>query len=278
MQTGPPDLVVAATQAAEKALRRAAHLGAAAPVRLVACDHVVLDDAPGLTRTTCVWQLPRATWRVVVDSAAVDGGQPSHAVVEVADAAGPGRGARGWDERYAADPGPTEPHVAVVDALGALAPGKALDIACGTGRHSVWLAERGWEVTALDFSRTGIAQLRRAAAARDLSIDAQVADVRAWRPPAEASYDLVLMTFVVLPEVLAEAARWVAPGGHLLLVGPSARTPDGPGPSDPRLRLDRIDVAARVTGSRLRILRASEVEREGPDGPSAEVVLLAVKP
>ncbi len=278
MQTGSPDVVAAATQVAEKALRRAAHLGAAAPVRLVACDHAVLDDAPVVTRTTCVWRLPRATWRVVVDSTAVDGGEASHAVIEVADAAGPGRGARGWDERYDTEPGPTEPHAAVVDALGSLGPGKALDIACGTGRHSLWLAERGWDVTALDFSRTGIGRLRRTAVARDLSIDAQVADARAWRPPPEATYDLVLMTFVVLPEVLAEAARWVAPGGHLLVVGPSARTPDGPGPSDPRLRLDRIDVAARITGSRLRVLRASEVERDGPDGSSAEVVLLAVKP
>ena len=199
-------------------------------------------------------------------------------MIEVADAAGPGRGARGWDERYddRAGSGPSRTRGRRRPRISR--PGTALDIACGTGRHSLWLAERGWDVTALDFSRTGIGRLRRTAVARDLAIDAQVADARAWRPPPEATYDLVLMTFVVLPEVLAEAARWVAPGGHLLVVGPSARTPDGPGPSDPRLRLDRIDVAARITGSRLRVLRASEVERDGPDGSSAEVVLLAVKP
>ena len=189
----------------------------------------------------------------------------------------PGRGAHGWDERYREGPGPAAPHPAVMDAVLGVAAGRALDIGCGTGRHSLWLAEQGWDVTAVDFSEVGVATLARAAAGRGLTVGTHVADVRSWTPPA-SGFDLALMSFVHLPELLARVAGWLAPGGRLLLVGHSARTPEGTGPRDPRLRLDRIDLAARVTGARLRVLRASDVERETADGPTTDVVVLAQKP
>ena len=188
-----------------------------------------------------------------------------------------GRGAQGWDERYRERPGPAAPHPAVMDALLGVAAGRALDIACGTGRHSLWLAEQGWDVTAVDFSRVGIDILTRAAEGRGLAVDAHVADARSWTPP-QAGYDLVLMAFVHLPDLLARAAGWLGPRGRLLVVGHSRRNPTGTGPRDPRLRLDRVDLAARVTGARLRVLRAADVERATVDGATTDVVVLAQKP
>ncbi|MDQ3610513.1 MAG: class I SAM-dependent methyltransferase, partial [Actinomycetota bacterium] len=67
-----------------------------------------------------------------------------------------------WDARYAdADrPWLSAPSGTVAGALAGLAPGRALDVATGTGRHAVWLASSGWQVTAVDFSAVGVAQGR----------------------------------------------------------------------------------------------------------------------
>ena len=73
--------------------------------------------------------------------------------------------AAAWDERYAA----TElvwsagPNQFVEQELADLPPGRALDLACGEGRNARWLAERGWQVTAMDFSPVAIEKGRRLA-------------------------------------------------------------------------------------------------------------------
>jgi SAM-dependent methyltransferase len=193
------------------------------------------------------------------------------------DGTAPGRDATAWDQRYRESDGPTEPHPSVAAVAADLPTGRALDIACGTGRHSLLLAERGWQVTAVDFAEVGAGALRRVAAARGLAVEVHVADARTWSPRTPG-YDLVVMAFVHLPDVVPRAAGWLAPGGSLLVVGHSVRSPQGAGPSDPRLRLDRVDLAARVTGARLRVLRAVEVERATPEGTAVDVEVLAVRP
>ena len=67
-----------------------------------------------------------------------------------------------WDERYGGADFvvPTEPNQFVVAELAGLAPGRALDLAAGGGRNSVWLAGQGWSVTAVDFSRAGLDHAR----------------------------------------------------------------------------------------------------------------------
>jgi ubiquinone/menaquinone biosynthesis C-methylase UbiE len=62
---------------------------------------------------------------------------------------------------------PGEEDLAV--GAGVLPPGRALDLAAGEGRNAVWLAERGWQVTAVDFSRVGLGKSRRLGAARGLA-------------------------------------------------------------------------------------------------------------
>ncbi|MFE1785435.1 class I SAM-dependent methyltransferase [Streptomyces sp. NPDC059506] len=87
--------------------------------------------------------------------------------------AGGGEGAvdvdsREWDERYASRElvWGAEPNRWLVREVEDLAPGRALDLAAGEGRNALWLADRGWRVTAVDFSRTALDRGRRLAARR----------------------------------------------------------------------------------------------------------------
>ncbi|MFC0627722.1 class I SAM-dependent methyltransferase [Kribbella deserti] len=127
-----------------------------------------------------------------------------------------------WEERYGSSErvwsGKPNPQL-VAEAEG-LPPGKALDVGCGEGADAIWLASRGWRVTAVDFSKVALA--RAAEHAGDLAIDWQHVDVTAWDPPKQA-FDLVSAQFMHLPneprEVLyAGLADAVAPNGRLLIV------------------------------------------------------------
>ncbi len=75
--------------------------------------------------------------------------------------------AAGWNERYAGTDlvWSAGPNAFVEQICSSLTPGTALDLAAGEGRNALWLAELGWEVTAVDFSSVGLEKARRAAAA-----------------------------------------------------------------------------------------------------------------
>lgn len=87
-----------------------------------------------------------------------------------------------WDRRYAEQElvWSAGPNQFLVEEAAGLAPGRALDVAAGEGRNAVWLAERGWRVTAVDFSTVGIDKGRRIAAGPPTP-----APPRPW-PPAGA--------------------------------------------------------------------------------------------
>jgi ubiquinone/menaquinone biosynthesis C-methylase UbiE len=173
-----------------------------------------------------------------------------------------------WDERYAAtefDPD-RPPNQIVTAEVGALPPGRALDLAAGAGRHSVWLAERGWRVTAVDFSRVGLALARKLGAARGVAeaqVDWVVADVSDYEPERGA-YDLALISYLqagseVRATALTRAAAALAPGGTMFVVGfDAANLTEGTGrPRDPDVLYTPEAVRAQLPG--LRILRAERV-------------------
>ncbi len=129
-----------------------------------------------------------------------------------------------WDARYSAIDSlwSEEPNVFLVAKAEGLTPGRALDLGCGEGRNALWLAERGWEVTAVDFSQVAIDRGRGRAERRGISVDFQVTDVIDYRPEP-AAFDLVIVFYLQLPheevrEVLEHAVDAVAPGGALLVV------------------------------------------------------------
>lgn len=161
-----------------------------------------------------------------------------------------------WDERYRTAPalwsGRPNPNL-VAEATG-LSPGRALDAGCGEGADAIWLAERGWEVIAVDLSSVALerAAVHAATLGDDLArrISWQHADLLRWAPPA-ASFDLVSAQFLHLPadqrdELLRRLAAAVAPGGTLLVVGHdwSDTTTGVPRPSLPDRYFRSSDVAA----------------------------------
>ena len=133
-----------------------------------------------------------------------------------------------WDGRYREREAlwSGAPNRVLVDEAGPLPPGRALDVGAGEGGDAVWLAARGWQVTAADVSAVGLertaAQVR---AAGDLpgSVTTWQVDLLATAPEPR-SYDLVSAFFFHLParhrdRVFAGLAEAVAPGGTLLIVG-----------------------------------------------------------
>jgi SAM-dependent methyltransferase len=195
--------------------------------------------------------------------------------------------AAGWDARYAGAElvWRAEPNRFVAEEVAALAPGSALDLACGEGRNAVWLAEQGWGVVGVDFSAVGLAKGARLAAERGVEVSWQDEDVVAWAPPP-ATFDLVLVCYLQLPpaerrRALAGAAAGVAPGGTLLVVAHDLRNLDEGtgGPQDPSVLYRPSDVLDDVaaSGAPFTVGRAETVERpvDGADRPALDCLVRA---
>jgi len=130
----------------------------------------------------------------------------------------------GWNERYRtherrAEDLSAEPTPLLVSTASNLAPGKALDLACGAGRNSLWLAEHGWNVTAIDGASAAIEILQTRAAERSLKINAIVADLEKEEFEIEPSrWDLIAMCYYLQRNLFEPAKRGLVPGGLLLCI------------------------------------------------------------
>ena len=197
---------------------------------------------------------------------------------------------RRWDERYAGAEfdWTTRPNEFVAAEVAGLRPGRALDLAAGGGRNSVWLAERGWRVTAVDFSRVGLDKGRMLAAARGVDearIEWIVADLCDYEPD-QGAFDLVLIAYFQVgaelrTAVLARAADALSPGGTLLVVGHDLTnlTEGFGGPQYPEVLYTPEAITTELSG--LRVLRADRVhrlvERNGLSGTAIDTLVLAVR-
>jgi SAM-dependent methyltransferase len=120
-----------------------------------------------------------------------------------------------WNARYRSrERIDGEPSQLLIDAAAGVAPGRALDLACGAGRNAAWLAGRGWEVVAID----GAAEAIRLVREKDPRIDARVLDLEtdAPLPFADATFDLVAILYFLHRPLFAEARRVLRPGGMLV--------------------------------------------------------------
>lgn len=184
-----------------------------------------------------------------------------------------------WDERYRSTElvWGAEPNRFVVETAGDLPAGRAVDLAAGEGRNAVWLAQRGWQVTASEFSTVAIERGERLAAANGVHVDWVYADVREHTPDVGA-YDLVLLAYLHLPvgewtHALHGAVRAMAPGGRLVSIGHDRDNLEHGtgGPPDPAILHDAEEITSTVTdaataaGYTVRVQRAGQVNREVTD-------------
>jgi 2-polyprenyl-3-methyl-5-hydroxy-6-metoxy-1,4-benzoquinol methylase len=118
------------------------------------------------------------------------------------------------------------PNAHLIAQVSDLRPGRALDAGCGHGSDTLWLAARGWQVTAVDFAATALAFARSTAEAMGPDVAERIdwieADLATWTPQ-RGEYDLVVCLYVhvagSVEEMVRRMAAGVAPGGTLFLVG-----------------------------------------------------------
>ncbi|HEY7303887.1 MAG TPA: methyltransferase domain-containing protein [Bryobacteraceae bacterium] len=132
----------------------------------------------------------------------------------------------GWEQRYRSGASGREesPTVLVVETADKLAPGTAIDLACGAGRNAFFLAERRWAVTAIDGSETAIELVRRHSAARGLDVQTQVADLTApnFMLPREG-FDLVVIAYYLQRDLFVKVKAATRPDGVVVAI---AHTPE----------------------------------------------------
>lgn len=194
-----------------------------------------------------------------------------------------------WDERYRAQElvWGGQPNQWVEQELSGLSAGSALDIACGEGRNALWLASRGWRVSALDFSAVGLAK------ARELESRTEAAKPVTWIQADATTYrhqapvDLALLCYLQLVaterrRAVRRAAAALAPGGVLLVVGHhSANLIHGVGgPQDPAVLYSSGDLVEDLDGSDLMIDKAEQALRTvvGADRPAVDALMRARRP
>jgi SAM-dependent methyltransferase len=188
-----------------------------------------------------------------------------------------------WDERYASSGlvWSAEPNALAASLLRDLTPGRALDVAAGEGRMALWLAGQGWQVTALDFSATGLAKGRSRAQELGLQVDWRLADATT-EDLGESAYDLVMVLYLHLPQqdvrdLLLRCAHALAPGGHLLMIGHDKdnllRGVGGPQDSDLL-----YDTTLLSPPGDLQVLRLEQVDRPAAAGVAVDTLLLATRP
>lgn len=179
-----------------------------------------------------------------------------------------------WDERYSGSDlvWSSAPNQWVEQFAVDLSPGRALDLGGGEGRNALWLAERGWRATVVDFSPVALDRAAALASQRlgpdwAASLATVCADLLTYQPPLH-SFDLVVVAYLQVAAqarrtALRIAASAVAEGGYLLVVAhDSANLKHGVGgPQDPTVLYTANDAAADISGTGLVVARSQAVLR-----------------
>ena len=173
----------------------------------------------------------------------------------------PGEKAR-WDTRYTEGPGSwTEPDdflKRVYDEfLVNIEPGKALDLAGGAGRNSLFLVQRGWQVKLVDISEVGLGLAKEKAAAHNLTLDTAVVDLNTVTDLGSELYDAIVVFYFLKRELFPAIIRALKPGGFLIYRTYTIDRMKVPGgPDDPKYLLQPNELMRAF--SALRVLHYHE--------------------
>jgi SAM-dependent methyltransferase len=187
-----------------------------------------------------------------------------------------------WDARYEAKGAlwGAEPNQFLAEIATLLEPGTALDLGCGQGRNSFWLASRGFTVTGLDLSPVAIEQAREVADELGVDVSFESVDLTSWDPDGRV-WDLVVLTYLHLsgkrrPIVHGAARRAVAPAGRLVVIAHHLDNFENGvgGPPVPDLLFTEQQLADDF--SDLNILRNEKVIRTTEEGDAIDLVFVGV--
>ncbi len=179
-----------------------------------------------------------------------------------------------WDDRYASgDYLPRSWHTAILEQwIPAFGSGRALDVACGTGRNALYLAERGFDVTGVDISEVAIERASYEARARRLDVEFLVADLDHFTP--DGPFDLITVIRFRNRELWPRLVGALAPDGWILAEHHMKTTADVAGPTSPNFRLDPGELL-EVFGD-LRIVHYSESLEPADDDTKQYAIQRAV--
>jgi 2-polyprenyl-3-methyl-5-hydroxy-6-metoxy-1,4-benzoquinol methylase len=202
-----------------------------------------------------------------------------------------------WHGDRAASMAAGQPNPYLLREVRDLAPGTALDAGCGAGAEAIWLATRGWQVTAADIATAALARAAERAAAGGVAgrVEWVEADLSTWQPPAR--YDLVTTHYAhpAMPQLdfYHRIASWVAPAGTLLIVGhlhhqehaagATAGHGHGHGHGDTEppasASVTAADITARLDPARWEVVTAEEPHRTlaGPGGHAVAIHDVVIK-
>jgi cyclopropane fatty-acyl-phospholipid synthase-like methyltransferase len=181
-----------------------------------------------------------------------------------------------WNGRYSQSDSEyvfgKEPNAFLASKAGLLKPGmKALCVADGEGRNSVWLAGQGLEVTAFDFSPPALDKARQLAAERGVKVDFQLGDIYGWAWP-ESAFDVVAAIFVQFADPAMRAFKFarmraaLRPGGLVLLQGYTPKQLDYRTGGPSRIENLYTRELLETEFADLEILEISQYERELNEG------------
>jgi SAM-dependent methyltransferase len=155
-----------------------------------------------------------------------------------------------WDERYAKrEHINDQPHPLITRFVSDLRAGRALDVACGLGRHALWLAERGWQVTAVDSSHVAIQILEEQCGERGLSLNLFNADLeqREFEIKREV-YDLIVVCNYLQRDLFPSIKAGTCVGGMVIATIPMVDNDPSVKPMNPAYLLNPGELRAEFTG------------------------------
>ena len=182
---------------------------------------------------------------------------------------------RRWDQRYAS--GEYRPRSWPSPFLERWIPsfkqGRALVVACGTGRNALYLAEHGFEVTGVDISEVAVQRASQEAGLRDLEVEFVVSDLASFVPHQEP-FDLITVIRYRNRNLWPRLVEAMAPDGWILAEHHMKTNADVAGPKSPDFRLDSGELLQAFAG--LRIVHYSESIEPADDETRAYAIQRAV--
>jgi tellurite methyltransferase len=183
-----------------------------------------------------------------------------------------------WDERYRkGEHSDDKPHPLILDFTAKLDPGRALDVACGTGRHAIWLAECGWTVTAVDSSRVALEFLQERAREKSVAVRSVLADLEQHEfIVTPQSYELVVVCNYLQRDLFPSIRAGTCVGGIVIAIIAMVDHDPNIRPMNPAYLLNPGELRAQFEG--WQVIHAFEGKPSGDSSRRSTAEIIARRP